>query len=330
MQYAFIRHIKDFLNEQIVTGDMSLQTIISTHSSHIVSQGEFNDIKYFYRTPDSNTTVRSKNLKDLYTRIVTKKDNVEKERQEAAFRFVKQYVTLNRAEMFFAEKAILIEGDTERLLVSAMMKKFDDENKHITGYIPLLSQNISIIEVGAYSHIFQTFLDFLNIKTLIITDLDCCKKEGKVRPEKCTFSESELTTNASLKFFLKTDDIKNIVALDDREKILLCKGGEWMVDNKGRLRIAFQKEENGYTARSFEDAFLSINIPFVSDNKDNFKALKNHELISDASTDYYKISDKYIDSKTGFALDVLLNSDENYTNWKTPLYIKEGLEWLAK
>jgi predicted ATP-dependent endonuclease of OLD family len=162
MQYAFIRHIKDFLTEQTAFRDepLTLQTIISTHSSHIVSQGNFNDIKYFYR--NSGTTVLSKNLKDLYARMVKAESGVDKDRQESAFRFIKQYVTLNRAELFFAEKAILIEGDTERLLISAMMKQFDDKNKDIAGYVPLLSQNISIIEVGAYSHIFQTFLDFLN------------------------------------------------------------------------------------------------------------------------------------------------------------------------
>jgi predicted ATP-dependent endonuclease of OLD family len=262
--------------------------------------------------------------------MVAKKDDIEKERHEAAFRFVKQYVTLNRAELFFAEKAILIEGDTERLLVAAMMKKFDDENKDIVGYVPLLSQNISIIEVGAYSHIFQTFLDFLNIKTLIITDLDYCKKDGKGHPVKCKFNEATVTTNASLKSFLETADIKQIIALDDSKKIFYCKDGKWEADSSGRLRIVFQKEEDGYTARSFEDAFLSVNISFVSDNKDNFKALKNNDLILNESTDYRTIANDCIDSKTGFAFVILLHSDENYTNWKTPLYIKEGLEWLAE
>jgi predicted ATP-dependent endonuclease of OLD family len=330
MQYAFIRHIKNFLNEQMALGPkpLSLQTIITTHSSHIVSQGDLNDIKYFYR--NSDTTVLSKNLKDLYARMVVEKNDIEKKEQEDAFRFVKQYVTLNRAELFFAEKAILIEGDTERLLVSAMMKKFDDKNRDRAGYVPLLSQNISVIEVGAYSHIFQAFLDFLNIKTLIITDLDCCKKGENGHPVKCSFSEATVTTNTSLKSFFKTDDIQKITALDDSKKVFRFKDGEPTTDDSGRLRIAFQKTDNGYTARSFEDAFLSINISFIFEKKDSFRALKKRSLISNESTDYYKIADECINSKTGFALDVLINSNENYANWKTPLYIKEGLEWLEK
>lgn len=47
---------------------------------------------------------------------------------------------------------ILIEGDTERILIPAMMKKIDQE---FTDGVPLLSQNISIIEVGAYSQVFD-------------------------------------------------------------------------------------------------------------------------------------------------------------------------------
>jgi hypothetical protein len=94
--------------------------------------------------------------------------------------------------------------------------------------------------------------------------------------------------------------------------------------------LTFQKEENEYTARSFEDAFLSINLPFVADNKENFLSLKNRDKISKSPPDYYEIVNDCIDSKTGFALDILLNSSEGFSNWKIPLYIKEGLEWLVK
>lgn len=39
-------------------------------------------------------------------------------------------------------------------------------------FLPLLSQNISIVEVGAYSQIFEKFIQFLGIKGIIITDID--------------------------------------------------------------------------------------------------------------------------------------------------------------
>ena len=51
------------------------------------------------------------------------------------------------------------------------MKKIDKESTD-DNILPLLSQNISIIEVGAYAHIFKPLIDFFGIKTLIITDID--------------------------------------------------------------------------------------------------------------------------------------------------------------
>lgn len=189
MQYVFIRNIKQILknHHESVNNSFSLQTIISTHSSHIVSQCDFEDIKYFYR--ESAYSVYSRSLDKLQSKMPFSQDrtigrelsedekNLIKQEQEQNYRFLTQYITLSRSELFFADKVILIEGDTERMLLSAMMKKIDFECSKVPNYIPLLSQNISIIEVGAYSHVFATFLAFIGIKTMILTDLDCAKKK---------------------------------------------------------------------------------------------------------------------------------------------------------
>jgi hypothetical protein len=224
----------------------------------------------------------------------------------------------------------LIEGDTERLLITAMLKKYDVEHKDEKDYVPLLSQNISVIEVGAYSHVFQNFLNFLEIKSLIITDLDCCKKNGKGRNVKCPFNEATVTSNTSLKYFLNKENLDEIIKVTDAEKVFIRDDDKWIPNSKGSLRLAFQVEENGYTARSFEDAFLAVNLSFISDNKEQFQSLENQDKVSTEATDYYDIANSCIKSKTGFALDILLHSDEDYTNWETPKYIKDGLEWLKK
>lgn len=329
MQYIFIKNIKKLLERHSTEGGkpFSLQTIISTHSSHIVSQCDFNDIKYFYR--ESSTSIKSRSLKTLYSKMITATADPEKTNQELCFKFVKQYVTLNRAELFFADKAILIEGDTERMLLSAMMKKYDKQNDSKKDYVPLLSQNISVIEVGAYAQVFSIFLGFLGIKTLIITDLDCAKKEN-AHLKKCRYSESETTTNASIKYFVKKDKPQELAQLGAEQLTFKFDDPSWVPDQSGFLRVAFQKEEKGYQARSFEDAFLSINLPYVVDNKESFSGLKNREKVTATSNDYYDLAENCIDSKTSFALDVLLYSGDDNDKWDTPLYIKEGLEWLAK
>lgn len=356
MQYIFIRNIKKILQGQCAElGEaFSLQTVISTHSSHIVSQCDFQDIKYFYRVNSVN--VKSRSLKDLYAKMVTATETTTetptKEEQERAYRFVKQYVTLNRAELFFADKAVLIEGDTEKMLFTAMMKKFDDEKQkefeeareaikddeakvlalEKSRVEPLLSQNISVIEVGAYSHLFSTFLGFLGIKTLIVTDLDCAKPGDNKRLNKCRFSEGTTTTNASIKYFTSQTVLSDIVELAKNPLVWEYNAAKskWETNLAGTLRLIIQKEEKGYQARSFEDAFICVNHKFLVDNKATFTSFKKRSKLILTSDDFYMFADECVDSKTGFALDILLYGGENNEKWTTPLYIKEGLEWLVQ
>ncbi len=337
MQYVFIKNIKTLLSEG-EKGLNNLQTILSTHSSHITSQSEFNDIKYFFK--ESINSIVCKNLFDLEKQYETK------DSEKKNFQFLKQYLTLNKSELFFAEKIIFIEGDTERILLPAMMKKIDEENKNTKNYTPLLSQNISIVEVGAYSHIFDNFLIFLGIKTLIITDIDSVKtvnqkdkhgndkknKDGEIKTQKKAFpvSESGDTSNASIKYFLNNIDFNALKKLGHKSKILSKKDSSWINDENGLICITYQTEQDGYHARSFEDAFISVNFDFIKSNTDNFKSLKNRDKIEETSPDFYEIADNCIDKKTLFATDILYYSNEKYKEWQVPDYIKEGLVWLAK
>lgn len=327
MQYVFINNIKSLLTKSSKEKGIELQTIITTHSSHIVSQSSFDDIKYFNKN-DKGTWC--KNLKDL---------EKEYKSEEKSYKFLKQYLTLNRSEIFFADKIIFIEGDTERILLPAMLKKIDTSSSETDE--KLLSQNISIIEVGRHSKIFEKFLDFLQIKTLIITDIDSTKKEitkkGKTTYVACPveIDDAIRTSNDSIKFFLNKyienddclDELKNIQSKDR-----VIKKGEngWEKDVNGYVRIQYQEKEDSidYYPRSFEDAFICINTDFIKDNE--FSALKHKEIIEEEPNEYYKIANKCVDSKPSFAIEILLNSKEDFSNWNIPKYIKEGLEWLKK
>lgn len=336
MQYVFIKNIKKIL-ERAAQGKngkvpFCLQTIITTHSSHITAESEFDDLKYFSKLNENQ--VIAKNLKDLKR---------EYEVNSKQYDFLKQYLTINRTELFFADKAILIEGDTERILLSTIMRKLDLEN-NADGFLPLLSQNISVVEVGAHSQIFEQLIHFLNLKTLIITDIDTFKmqplldKDGKVRlnkkleerkvPAKTPVKDATDYGNNAIRFFLAD------LGFEDLKKIKLgeatCKKieGKWIPALDGNLYLAFQSEEEGYHARSYEDAFISLNLKFINDNISNFKSLKNVEELDDL--DPYEIADICVEKKTSFALDILYCSDETYSNWKIPAYIKGGLLWLKK
>jgi predicted ATP-dependent endonuclease of OLD family len=322
MQYVFIKNIKKLLGEGVKREDGEnryLQSIISTHSACIVADSDFDDIKYLKR--DKEVGVLAKNLKDLKSKYKNETNQ---------YQFLKQYLTINRAEIFFADKAVLIEGDTERILIPTIMRKVDieEENKHNKSgekdeHLPLLSQNISIIEVGAYSQIFEKFIDFLGIKSLVITDIDSIKKveaeDGNTKKEACLVVDGIGTSNtAILHYFPKTDwnDLKQL----SRDNRLL---------KEGELLIAYQIKEQGYHARSFEDAFIHINKAYLKDNKDSFRGLQNKSNFENGMG-AYELAEKCIKKKTHFALDILYHSNDDFSNWKIPAYIKEGLLWLKK
>lgn len=324
MQYVFIKNIKKLLTEGIKREDgehRDLQYIISTHSACIVADSDFDGIKYLKR--ENGSGVIAKNLKDLKNEYTV---------ETKQYQFLKQYLTISRAEIFFADKAILIEGDTERILIPTLMRKVDkeEENKYAASgeqdeHLPLLSQNISVIEVGAYSQIFERFIDFLGVKALVITDLDAVDGDGK----KCEVAVGVDYSNEAIKFFFNSPSLNDLKGFTFSSKLFNKVGGIWKNQADGKLSIVYQTEEIGYNARSFEDAFIHINKDYVNDNKDSFRGLQN-KVHFENGLGAYELAEKCIKKKTHFALDILYHSNEKLSNWTIPAYIKEGLLWLKK
>lgn len=345
MQYVFINNIKELLKESQKREDglvIQLQSIITTHSSHIVAESDFDDIKFLKKCTVSNRVV-AKNLKELASRYQSQ-DAREDEILQLRYKFLKQYLTLNRAELFFADKAIFIEGDTERIVLPAMMKKIDMEEPN-QDELPLLSQNVSIVEVGAHSQIFEKFIEFLGIKSLVITDIDSNKEvpndddPEKMSREKCKPSDPDAsqTSNSSLDFYFGTKELEFYKNLEFDKKSLNKSGRDnaWKQDDGGFLKIVYQTEEQGYFARSYEDAFFSINKPLLEHGHEAFPSLTKKWLNKylDGNIDAYEFAEKGVGSKPSLAIEILLNSQPDaggneFSNWKIPLYIKEGLLWL--
>ena len=320
LQYIFIKNIKDLLKEHNdelkESGDFScIQTLITTHSSHIVSDCNFDDLIYFKRDNDTVVSKAFNSLKEEYGD------------EQLGYKFVKQYLTLNSSELFFADKVVCIEGDTERILLPTMMQKVDISNplNQSSMIMPLLSQNISIIETGAHSHVFRKLFDFLGIKVLIITDIDPANKNENNRLTSCSAVDATSTTNTSIKNFfdISGDEVFSIVAQKSfAEKIT----------SDGRIRIAYQipEDENGYQPASFEDAFISLNKQFIIDQKAGFiqfEALKDFD--DSEIEDFYKFARDKVNKKSAFASSLLYFEGEENT-WKVPNYISEGLLWLRK
>jgi putative ATP-dependent endonuclease of OLD family len=330
MQYVFSQKIQEIITE--INNEVNLQTFISTHSSHIVSQCNFSDLRYFKRK-DENI-----NIKNFYTDL-----EVKYKGEKEYFKFLKQYLTLYSSELFFAEKIIFIEGTTEKMLLPYFISQYDKlvvapENK-------ISSQNISTIEVGANAKVFKHFLEFLDIKTLIITDIDTTKLEpSKSNPEQnvykaCKVSEGSNTSNQTILSFLKPPELPEIKELVNQpEKVKLFE--EWLLklksnvlqDDKDNIKISYQINENGYQARSFEDAFVSINLKKIVEFKSkDILGIQNKKKLIDTETDFYKLTKGVMkkDGKSDFASSILYLGLTGKVEWKTPLYIVEGLKWIA-
>ena len=65
------------------------------------------------------------------------------------------------------------------------------------------------------------------------------------------------------------------------------------------------------------------------DHKDDFEGLKCRNNLIETSTEFYEMAEKCVDSKTTFALDILMNGGENNEKWTVPPYIMEGFQWLS-
>lgn len=96
------------------------------------------------------------------------------------------------------------------------------------------------------------------------------------------------------------------------------------------VNVSYQCEENGYYPRSFEDAFINVNLAELKEQKAQLLGLKNIDEM-DTSDDIYDLTKEIIDKKSDFASSLLYiaYTDKN-VEWTTPKYIEEGLEWLQK
>lgn len=309
MQSVFVKNIINFLKDV----KLDAQVIITTHSPHILSAFNLESIRYFTPIHETLTAI----VKDL---MDFNKNLTQKETRE----FLQQYLTLGKCDLFFADKAILFEGTVERILLPIFIEKIEQEQTSCK----LSEQYISSIEVGgAYMSKFKELLEFLDIKTLIITDIDSVTADTKEKV-KVETGKGLLTCNVALKGWIP-----------GKEKIdeLLSNAVSKKSDN-GKICVVYQ---NNVTldsttiicGRSFEEAFVIDNAEYVFTNKEKLLSIKNHlesyQNSNEIKTKSFGIQD-FIDRnkrKTEFAFDLL---SVNKDGWCVPTYIKEGLIWLAQ
>lgn len=328
MQQVFIEQIRETITKAFVDDKIQVQVMISTHSSHMVAEAGLNINRSFERI-----RYFSKYLNEGKT-IVEVKDFNEfkhKETDKDTFRFLKQYLNLNKCDLFFADKVIMVEGITEKLLMPLFIKKTASQ---------LENEYVSIIEVGgAYTHKFKEFFKFLNTKVLIVTDIDSVNgDDGK----SChVLLPNAKTSNSTLSTWLP-----NKQTIED----LLSLGFDDKLDDSKIIRVAYQiaEDEDQFVARSLENAIINCNKDFFTSKYKylddssieqernvhscfSYKKLQSIEDLIYLETDKdQSLVDPSSKQKTDFTFD-LMTFDEvtSKLTWKVPKYIQEGLVWLA-
>ncbi|MDY0275490.1 MAG: ATP-dependent endonuclease [Desulfomicrobium sp.] len=300
MQEVFIRQLGKIAKQLSEDGSpgssWSVQFVVSTHSSHIANEAGFENIRYFLSVavPNKPIDLRHTKIKDLREGMAGKPDEIR--------HFLQQYLTLTRCDLFFADKAVLVEGLSERVLLPVIIKKLEQAEPTIP---KLTTQYNTVMEVGgAYAHIFFDLLVFLELRTLIVTDLDAVIESGG---SACAVHKGNTTSNACIKAWFMDDKpltLDKLKAKTKTEKI------------HGNLRIAFQcpEQKAGSCGRTFEDAFILANAQKFGLTSTTPTALEDEAR---------EVAAKY--KKSDFALHYAIND----TDWSAPKYFLDGLRWLA-
>lgn len=294
MQTAFATYLEKFLGK---LSNVQIQTFLTSHSAHIANTMEFAKVRYAQK---SNAGVIYKNLN---TFAQTNSDNVN---------FIRKYLTLTKCDLLFADKAIFVEGASERLLLPDMIEKCEATGVFGSGKYPLSAQYYALIEIGgAYAHKFIPFIEFLGVPCLILTDLDSVadriSKGEKVVKKSVVVSQGETTSNETIKWWIRRN--KGLPE-NDTSKIDLTVITSMSPDDKtrGKCHIEFQTAENGLCGHSLEEAVRNVN-------------RKHYDLGDSTSEEDLEFKGK---SKTDFALDLICEC----ADYCVPAYIKSGLTWL--
>lgn len=297
MQEVFIRQLSKLtteLNQGALDDPWPVQFVVSTHSSHVANAAGFENIRYFMASQVSNIpNVLQTKVKDLRLGMQTLDPD--------ASSFLQQYLTLTRCDLFFADKAVLVEGLSERLMFPSFVKGVEAAQPQLP---KLSTQYMTVLEVGgAYAHLFFDLLEFLELPSLILTDLDSV---GPPHNNACAVHLGTATSNACIKHWFQNDYTLAALTL---------KSADEMVNGGRRLAYQVPEQNGGPCGRTFEDTFMLANAALFG-----LTGTDANELETNAR----ELASK--EKKSSFALKYAIQEK----GWSIPRYVREGLEWLAQ
>lgn len=315
--YKVLRKHDDLENSSA----LKTQLVMSTHSSHVAHECDFDHLRYFRRLPATDTSVPISSVVNLGTVFGA---------DEETKRFVTRYIKVTHCDLFFADAAVLVEGPAERILVPFFVRNRPELATLHECYITWLEIG------GSHAHRLRPLVEHLGLTTLIITDLDACDSEGKAAlPRR---DAGLYTRNQTLKTWCpKNSNLDVLINLEGDGK------SKWYKEEHFAVRAAYQcpikiehkkyKDQNTEAlCNTLEDALVMENLALFSTQSGTGLWAKFKAAI-EQSNDLPALNKAIADSlenggKAEFALSLL--ELENPTDLKPPYYIRDGLRWLIK
>ena len=303
MQSVFAQYLINYYGKT-----NSVQSVLTTHSHEVVRAASISKLRVLRQVNHFKC-----DLFDLQEFQNANKSN------EDLLEFYNWFYSINFPDIIFADKIIMYEGDTERMLIKSILRSKDFEQ--------LRNNYISFVQVGgAYAHNYKPIIDFLGIKTALITDLDYDKDSSDTKE-----ILNSGTTNATIQKFAE-EAIKN-------KQPTIRALYEWQSKSTpivvGNICVAFQGKEDGFS-RTLEEAMLAKRYKITAldeKKKADWKALRESDKLKftiPRDGDTHSIKDIILHTstkKTDFMYSVILN---NMVDTMLPTYIKEALLWLTK
>lgn len=320
VQQVFIRQAHKILRNHVDLGgspNFVTQMVVSTHSSHIAHECEFDSLRYFRRLPAGDKAIPTSCVVNLENAFGADPDTK---------RFVTRYLRVTHCDLFFADAAVLIEGPAERILVPHFVNHHPEFEKLSESYITWLEIG------GSHAHKLRSLIEKIGLTTLVITDIDSCNAAGASAPPArgadCTTRNTTLRT-----WWPAIIDLDTLLDKPEIEKV------KTYADENFSVRVAYQSpiqatfkgatgEALSYT---LEDAIVMANLDLIETLPGTGLIAKFRAAITNTA-DLNALSEALKAALEGggkaeFALDLL--EIEDPLSLKPPAYIRDGLLWLA-
>ena len=334
MQDKFLKFLKENIRD-----DRVRQVFITSHSTHVTSAIELDEIICLHH--DSNRNTRAGYLGKVF-------DNDDEDKKSQ--KYVKRFLDATKSNMLFAEKIILVEGIAEQLLMSVLAKYAG---------LSLEDEHVAVINIGGryFDHFLKLFdtqrSDYAVDKQVVcLTDRDPERRKGTNKFKKCYPFEYEVDgsfeyrdhasqfvegykEHSNIKFFSqesgKGKTLEYDLALNNsRCQILLTKS----MSNEDEIK---QMMELNVDSTSADCLALLSNGRKISEENERIK--KAIEVLDETWSEEDKVkaivASRYLNSigkgenalELAYALEE--NLPENNAEFFVPNYIREALEWIC-